>query len=68
MMNYGIWDGKPAVSKRFDDGRIVALLWDGKRWLAVHPYDFAVESTRIEQWRYNDTFPDVPTPVFPSGE
>jgi hypothetical protein len=67
-LNYGIWEGNPCVSKRFEDGPVMAQLWDGNRWFAIHPADFAIEATHLEETEYKAMFPAVPAPIFPAGE
>ena len=41
---------------------------DGNRWFAIHPADFAIEATHLEETEYKAMFPAVPAPIFPTGE
>jgi hypothetical protein len=64
-INYCSWEGTPAVSAYYPDGRILAYEYNDDKWVQVHEADVSTKAVLIGEAAFKKRWPDLVLPAFP---
>lgn len=64
-IEYGAWDGNPAILATYDDGRILGFEYKSDKWHDAHWADITTKAITIDKAAFEKRWPTIGLPSLP---